>query len=153
MKKNKRTVKKSIRDEIMTEIALQYRENQKSKQKPQKVNIFSIWTKHDMSYYDFLNVILSLEAQGYLRYEKAKDNAEKFRIKGEYIPQEFVALEPSGKSFSEDLLDEKDNEIKTNLKRPLLVQVLSAIILLTLSGTSLGLLWKIIKWFLSLFRS
>ena len=146
-------IEKSLRDDIMVEIALKYRENQKTSQKPQKVNIFSIWVKRDMAYSDFLDVILSLEAQGYLHYEKAKDNSEKFSIKGECIPQEFVTLEPSGKSFPETLSDEKVSEVKTNLKRPLLVQVLSAIILLALSGTSLSLLWQIIKWFLSLFHS
>ncbi len=153
MKNKKKAIEKSLRDDIMVEIALKYRENQKTSQKLQKVNIFSIWVKRDMAYSDFLDVILSLEAQGYLHYEKAKDNAKKFSIKGECIPQEFVTLEPSGKSFPETLSDEKESEVKTNLKRPLLVQVLSAIILLALSGTSLSLLWQIIKWFLSLFHS
>lgn len=153
MKNKKKAIEKSLRDDIMVEIALKYRENQKLEQKPQKVNIFSIWLKHDMSYSEFLDVILSLDAQRYLNYEKADKNKEKIHVKGEYVPQEFVTLERSGKSFSEDLVDEKDSEIKTNLKRPLLVQVLSAIILLILSGTSLHLLWQIIKWFLSLFHS
>ena len=44
-----------------------------------------------MAYSDFLDVILSLEAQGYLHYEKAKDNAKKFSIKGECIPQDGAA--------------------------------------------------------------
>lgn len=38
-------IKKSVRDEILVEIALQYRENQKFEQKPQKVRLFEIWQK------------------------------------------------------------------------------------------------------------
>lgn len=153
MKKSTKEVKKSLRNEIMTEIALKYRENQKTKQKLEKVNIFSVWTKHDMSYSDFLNVILSLEAQGYLHYERAKDNAEKFSVKGECIPQEFVTLEPSGKSFPETLSDEKENEKKFNIKYPIILAIITALISILLSNSSIDWLSQLSEWFLSLFRS
>lgn len=146
-------IKKELRDKIMCDIVLKYRENQKRDIKSERVNIFLIWNKYNISYSDFIDIILSLEAQGYLHYEKAEKGKAKININGELIPQEFVILEPGGKSFPEKLSDEMEKEIKTNLKRPLQVQVLSAIILLALSGTSLSLLWQIIKWFLSLFHS
>ena len=53
-------IKKSVRDEILVEIALQYRENQKLEQKPQKVRLFEIWQKQKMPYSDFIDVILAL---------------------------------------------------------------------------------------------
>ncbi len=153
MKKSAKKVDKSLRDKIMTEIALQYRENQKSEQKPQKVNIFSIWLKHDMPYSKFLDVILSLEAQGYLNYEKADKNKEKIHVKSEYVPQEFVTLEHSGKSFPETLCDERGNERKINLKYPIIVAIIVAIIGILSSSKSIGLLSQIAEWFLSLFHS
>ena len=48
-------IKKSVRDEILVEIALQYRENQKLEQKPQKVRLFEIWQKQKMPYSDFID--------------------------------------------------------------------------------------------------
>lgn len=153
MKKSTKEVKKSLRDEIMTEIALKYRENQKTRQKLQKVNVFLIWTKHDMSYSDFLNVILSLEAQGYLHYERAKDNAEKFCIKGECIPQEFVTLEPSGKSFPETFSDKQESEKRLNIKYPIILAIITALIGILLSNVLIGWLSQLLEWFLSPFHS
>lgn len=63
MKKQPKEVDKSLRNEIMEEISLKYRENQKTELHSQKVNIFQIWLNHDMTYSEFLDVILSLEAQ------------------------------------------------------------------------------------------
>lgn len=63
MKKSLKEVDKSLRNEIMKEISLKYRENQKTELHSQKVNIFQIWLNHDMTYSEFLDVILSLEAQ------------------------------------------------------------------------------------------
>lgn len=145
-------IDKELRDKIMCDIALKYRENQKKENSSEKVNVFSIWNKYNMSYSDFIDIILSLEAQGYLHYEKAEKNKTKININGEFIPQEFVRIEPIGKSFPEKLSNEKEAEIKTNLKRPLQVQVLTILITLLLSSASLSLLLQIIKWFLSLFH-
>lgn len=153
MKNKNRGIKKAIRDEIMIEIALQYRENQKSNPKLQKVNLFPIWIKHNMLYSDFLNVILSLELKGYLHYEKARDNAQKAVVGDERVPQEFVFLEPNGKSFPETLSDEKEDKIRNNLKYPIIVSIIGIIVGILLSSKSLSLLSKIAKWFLSLFHS
>lgn len=146
-------VKKKLRDEIMCDIALKYRENQKNTNKYEKVNLFSIWKNYDMKYSDFIDVILSLQMNGYLQYERSDNSSDKFLINGEYVQQEFVTLEPIGKSFPETLADEKAKEIKTNLKFPILLCVISAIVALLLSSASLGLLQQIAKWFLSLFHS
>ena len=145
-------IKKELRDKIMCDIVLKYRENQKRDIKSERVNIFSIWNKYNIPYSDFIDIILSLEAQGYLHYEKAEKCKTKINRNGELIPQEFVILEPSGKSFPEKLSDKMEEEIKTNLKRPLQVQVLTILITLLLSSASIGLLLQIIKWFLSLFH-
>ena len=137
----------------MSDIASKYRDQQKEETRYEKVNLFLIWAKYDISYSDFINVILSLEAKDYLKYEKADKSKEIIFIKGEYVPQEFVVLKSNGKSFLEDLSDNKENEIKSNLKRPLQVQVLTILISILLSSGSICLLWQIIQWFLSLFRS
>lgn len=146
-------VKKKLRNKIMSDIASKYRDQQKEETRYEKVNLFLIWEKYDISYSDFINVILSLEAKDYLKYEKANKSKERIFIKGEYVPQEFVVLKSNGKSFLEDLSDDKENEIKSNLKRPLQVQVLTILISILLSSGSICLLWQIIQWFLSLFRS
>lgn len=146
-------VEKELRDKVLTNIVLQYREQQKHVHKYEKVNLFPLWRKYDMKYSDFLDVILALEGQGYLHYEKAGKDKEKIHINGEYVPQEFVTLEDNAKSFPEDLSDEKTAEINNNLKRPFQVQLLTILMTILLSSASLGLLWQIIKWFLSLFHS
>lgn len=153
MNNKKKTIEKSLRDEIMTEIILQYRENQKSEQKMQKVSLFLIWSKKNMPYSDFIDIILSLDAQGYIHYEKADKNKEKIHTKGEYVPQEFVTIAPNWKSFPEILSDEKANERKLNIKYPVIIAIITALIGILLSNASIGWLSQILEQFLSLFRS
>ena len=45
-----------------------------------RVNIFFIWINYDMSYDDFINIILSLDDQEYLTYKKADKDAKKYQV-------------------------------------------------------------------------
>ncbi len=147
-------VRKELRDKVLTELVLQHRENTKKDKNRKLVNLFPIYRDMYITYDEFINVILSLESQEYLRYIPADISKTRIPIRGEKVPQEFIELTtPKGTSYLETKLDEKEREVKTNLKRPLQVQVLTIIATLILSSASLGLLWQIIKWFLSLFRS
>lgn len=153
MKKSLKEVDKSLRNEIMKEISLKYRENQKTELHSQKVNIFQIWLNHDMTYSEFLDVILSLEAQEYLHYHRADKNAKRYNVKGECVPQEFVTLERGGKSFPEDLSDEKEKDKKLNIKYPVVSSFLTTMIGYVPKILSKDLLSRIKEWILSLFRS
>ncbi len=150
----KKGVSKELRDKVLTELVLQHRENIKKDKNRKLVNLFPIYRDMDITYDEFISVILSLESQEYLHYTPADNTKTKIPIRGEKVPQEFIELTtPKGTSYLETKLDEKEGEVKTNLKRPLQVQVLTIIATLILSSASLGLLWQLIKWFLSLFRS
>ena len=146
-------IKKSVRDEILVEIALQYRENQKLEQKPQKVRLFEIWQKQKIPYSDFIDVILALESDDYLHYEKAGKNTQRAVIGNERVPQEFVTLEQKAKSFPETLSDEKENEKRLNLKYPIILAIITALIGILLSNASTNWLSQILEKFLSLFYS
>ncbi len=150
----KKGVSKKLRDKVLTELVLQYRENIKKDKNRKLVNLFPIFSNMDIPYSEFKDVIMSLENQEYLHYFPTDDSAEKIPIRGEKIPQEFIELTaPKGTSYLETKLDKMDNERRTSFKYPIIVAIIVAIIGILLSRESANLLLQIAKWFLSLFRS
>lgn len=142
-------VKKNLRDSVMSDIAAQCRKNRKNNPDNNRVNIFFIWINYDMSYDDFINIILSLDDQEYLTYKKADKDAKKYHVRGENVPQEIVFVSGKGRSFLEDLSDEKKEEFNSSLKRPLLQKILIWLASTILSYESIIRIWSKIKLILS----
>lgn len=92
---------KEIRKEIMKKIALSHKENQKRPERNQKVNLFVIWKDMEISYSEFIDEILSLEALEYLYYTPAESSTPKINTEKGDVAQEFVILTSKGKSFLE----------------------------------------------------
>ncbi|MBD5156476.1 MAG: hypothetical protein HDT13_02420 [Butyrivibrio sp.] len=138
-------IKRKLKNEIMSRIVMQYRENQKLPSKDEAVNLFSIWREHDihMSYSDFIDVIIELEKKGYLYYIKADPSSRKTFMKGEVVyVEEYVTLETIGKDFPETLSIKEKNKSKIYLKYPLLTLCLTIIITILLSDIPMGYLWN-----------
>ena len=146
-------VKKNLRDSVMSDIAAQCRKNRKNNPDNNRVNIFFIWINYDMSYDDFINIILSLDDQEYLTYKKADKDAKKYHVRGENVPQEIVFVSGKGRSFLEDLSDEKKEEFNSSLKRPLLQKILIWLASTILSYESIMRIWSKIKLILSYLHS
>lgn len=142
-----------LRDKVLTELVLQHRENIKKDRNRKLVGLFSIYASMDITYDEFIDIILSLESQEYLRYIPSDKSKKRILIRGEKVPQEFVELTtPKGTSYLETKLDKSNEDVNINLKRPLQVQVLTTLATLLLSTAPLNLLWRLIKRFLSLFH-
>lgn len=139
-------IKSSVRNDIMLKIVESYRDKNVSKLNDGSFNIMTAFSKTDMKYSEFLEIVRFLESKGFVIYVPADKSSPTYNIRGEEIRQDFIQLTDLGKTYPEDTKSEKINFVKTTI----VSGIIAAIIGILLSTELLNWLLQKLLSFLSL---
>ena len=102
-----KTIKSSVRNDIMLKIVESYRDKNVSKLNDGSFNIMTAFSKTDMKYSEFLEIVRFLESKRLVIYIPADKSSTTYNIRGEEIRQDFIQLTDLGKTYPEDTKSEK----------------------------------------------
>ncbi len=141
-----KTIKSSVRNDIMLKIVESYRDKNVSKLNDGSFNIMTAFSKTDMKYSEFLEIVRFLESKRLVIYIPADKSSTTYNIRGEEIRQDFIQLTDLGKTYPEDTKSEKINFVRTTI----VSGIIAAIIGILLSTELLNWLLQKLLSFLSL---
>lgn len=83
-----KTIKSSVRNDIMLKIVESYRDKNVSKLNDGSFNIMTAFSKTDMKYSEFLEIVRFLESKRLVIYIPADKSSTTYNIRGEEIRQD-----------------------------------------------------------------